>query len=177
MQYEKLAIPGVTLITPRLFEDDRGFLFESFRQNDFEEHCGNHHFVQDNHSASLKGVLRGLHYQLKHPQGKLVRVTRGMVFDVAVDIRKESATYGQWVAATLDSQNRQMLWIPPGFAHGFYVLSEYAEFQYKCTEYYAPEDQHVIKWDDSDIGIEWPIIQDHNVILSDKDKMARGLFN
>lgn len=174
MQYEKLAIPDVILITPKLFEDDRGFFFESFRQSDFEKYCGYYHFVQDNHSASAQGVLRGLHYQLKYPQGKLVRVTKGKVFDVAVDLRSNSEAYGHWVGAILDDRNKQMLWIPPGFAHGFYVISEYAEFQYKCTDYYAPEDQYAIAWNDSTIGIEWPLVNNTLPILSEKDKKARG---
>ncbi|XP_058809769.1 dTDP-4-dehydrorhamnose 3,5-epimerase-like [Phymastichus coffea] len=173
MQYEALTIPDVVLITPKLFEDERGFFFESFRQNEFEKHCGCYHFVQDNHSASSQGVLRGLHYQLKYPQGKLVRVTKGTVFDVAVDLRVNSDTYGHWVGRTLDDQNKQMLWVPPGFAHGFYVISEYAEFQYKCTEYYVPDDQYAIAWNDEDIGIIWPLSGESPLILSEKDKNAK----
>jgi len=148
MQYEKLAIPDVVLITPQVFGDERGFFMETFRQSEFEDHCGRYTFVQDNHSKSTHGILRGLHYQHQQPQGKLVRVTQGEVFDVAVDMRQSSPTYGQWVGATLSEQNKQMLWVPPGFAHGFYVTSETAEFQYKCTDYYAPGDEVSILWND-----------------------------
>ncbi|MGJ8514014.1 dTDP-4-dehydrorhamnose 3,5-epimerase [Carnimonas bestiolae] len=175
MLYEHLAIADVVLITPKVFEDSRGFFFESFRQKEFEHHCGDYRFVQDNHSASRQGVLRGLHYQLKHPQGKLVRVTRGCVFDVAVDLRVNSPTFGQWVGARLDDERKQMLWVPPGFAHGFYVISEFAEFQYKCTEYYFPEDQYSISWNDSDIGIKWPLSGDAPLLLSDNDSKAISL--
>lgn len=142
---------------------------ETFRQNEFEAHCGNYQFVQDNHSKSTQGTLRGLHYQLNHPQGKLVRVTQGEVFDVAVDMRKSSPTFGQWVGATLNAENKQMLWVPPGFAHGFYVTSETAEFQYKCTNYYAPGDEASIQWNDPILGIQWPVMQSKPQ-LSDKDK-------
>lgn len=174
MRYEQLDIPDVVLLTPEIFSDERGFFYESFRQNDFEHHCGHYTFVQDNHSRSSQGVLRGLHYQLQHPQGKLVRVTQGSVFDVAVDIRRQSDTFGQWVGRTLDAESKQQLWIPPGFAHGFYVLSDRAEFQYKCTAYYAPEDQHCIAWNDPYLAIKWPIASDHRVIVSEKDKQGKA---
>lgn len=171
MQYEKLAIPDVVLITPQVFGDERGFFMETFRQSEFEDHCGRYTFVQDNHSKSTHGILRGLHYQHQQPQGKLVRVTQGEVFDVAVDMRQSSPTYGQWVGATLSEQNKQMLWVPPGFAHGFYVTSETAEFQYKCTDYYAPGDEVSILWNDPQLAIQWPI-QGQKPRLSAKDEQG-----
>jgi dTDP-4-dehydrorhamnose 3,5-epimerase len=157
MDYQSLRIPDVVLLTPKVFGDDRGFFLETFRQSEFEQHCGNYAFVQDNHSKSAKGILRGLHYQLENPQGKLVRVTRGEVFDVAVDMRKSSPTFGQWVGVLLSEENKQLLWVPPGFAHAFYVMSDEAEFQYKCTAYYAPGDECCIRWDDADLAIDWPL--------------------
>lgn len=157
MNYQSLSIPDVVLLTPKIFGDERGFFLETFRQSEFQEHCGNYTFVQDNHSKSANGILRGLHYQLNQPQGKLVRVTRGEVFDVAVDMRKSSPTFGQWVGALLSEDNKQMLWVPPGFAHAFYTISDEAEFQYKCTDYYAPGDEYSIRWDDPDLVIEWPL--------------------
>lgn len=172
MEYKKLEIADVVLLTPKVFGDERGFFMETFRESEFVEHCGDYRFVQDNHSSSGKGILRGLHYQHKQPQGKLVRVTRGEVFDVAVDMRKSSPTFGQWVGAFLSESNRQMMWVPPGFAHGFYVTSEMAEFQYKCTDYYAPGDEYSLRWDDPAVGVQWPV-QDGDVKLSDKD--AKGL--
>ncbi|MGA4494167.1 dTDP-4-dehydrorhamnose 3,5-epimerase [Vreelandella venusta] len=171
MQYEKLAIPDVVLITPQVFGDERGFFMETFRQSEFEHHCGRYTFVQDNHSKSTHGILRGLHYQHQQPQGKLVRVTQGEVFDVAVDMRQSSPTYGQWVGATLSEQNKQMLWVPPGFAHGFYVTSETAEFQYKCTDYYAPGDEVSILWNDPQLAIQWPT-QGQKPRLSAKDEQG-----
>ncbi|BCB08504.1 dTDP-4-dehydrorhamnose 3,5-epimerase [Vreelandella venusta] len=171
MQYEKLAIPDVVLITPQVFGDERGFFMETFRQSEFEHHCGHYTFVQDNHSKSTHGILRGLHYQHQQPQGKLVRVTQGEVFDVAVDMRQSSPTYGQWVGATLSEQNKQMLWVPPGFAHGFYVTSETAEFQYKCTDYYAPGDEVSILWNDPQLAIQWPT-QGQKPQLSAKDEQG-----
>lgn len=147
---------------------------ETFRQEDFEKHCGSHRFVQDNHSSSSQGILRGLHYQLNQPQGKLVRVTRGEVFDVAVDMRKNSPTLGQWVGALLNDQNKQMLWVPPGFAHGFYVTSEQAEFQYKCTDYYAPGDEHSLLWNDLTVGVQWPLAGAASPVLSEKDKAGKA---
>lgn len=130
---------------------------ETFRQDEFEQYCGNFQFVQDNHSSSGRGILRGLHYQHKHPQGKLVRVTRGEVFDVAVHMRQNSPTFGQWVGEYLSETNRHLSWVPPGFAHGFYVSSDIAEFQYKCTDYYMPSDEHSFLWNDTNVGVEWPI--------------------
>lgn len=175
MNYQSLAIPDVGLITPRVFSDERGFFMESFNHREFEAAIGRPvQFVQDNHSRSCQGVLRGLHYQLKKPQGKLVRVTRGEVFDVAVDLRRSSPTFGQWLGVFLNEENQQMLWIPPGFAHGFYVTSQEADLQYKCTEYYAPHDEHCIRWDDSNIAIEWPTL-DRQPVLSNKDELGLSL--
>lgn len=176
MEYEKLAIPDVILLTPKVFGDERGFFMESFRQSEFEQHCGNHTFVQDNHSKSAHGILRGLHYQLEKPQGKLVRVTRGEVFDVAVDMRKGSPTFGQWVGATLSADNKQMLWVPPGFAHGFYVTSDEAEFQYKCTDYYNPGDEYCIRWDDPTLVIEWPLVNGDEPRVSEKDNQGASFL-
>ncbi len=161
MQVIQLAISDVLLLAPRVFEDERGFFYESFNQQVFEAALGKQiHFVQDNHSKSRKGVLRGLHYQDPHAQGKLVRVIQGEVFDVAVDIRKNSATYGKWVGEILSADNKKQLWIPEGFAHGFLVLSETAEFLYKTTDYYFPEFSKVIAWDDPDLNIAWPTRSD-----------------
>lgn len=169
MIYEKLNIPDVVLLTPKVFDDQRGFFMETFRQSEFVQHCGDYAFVQDNHSLSAHGILRGLHYQLEKPQGKLVRVTRGEVFDVAVDMRKSSPTFGQWVGATLSADNKQMLWVPPGFAHAFYVTSDAAEFQYKCTDYYNPGDEYCIRWDDPTLAIEWPLVNGKAPRVSEKD--------
>lgn len=169
MQFEQLEIPDVVLITPKLFGDDRGFFMETFREDIFKQHCGDYSFVQDNHSCSSKGILRGLHYQTSRTQGKLVRVVSGEVFDVAVDMRKSLPTYGNWVGVNLTVENKKMLWVPPGFAHGFYVLSERAEFVYKCTDYYTPESEVSIRWDDPEIGIEWPLAEGELPALSEKD--------
>ncbi len=159
MKATPTKIPDVIVIEPKVFGDARGFFFESFNGKAFDEAVGHHvEFVQDNHSRSSKGVLRGLHYQIQQPQGKLVRVTRGAVFDVAVDIRKSSATFGQWVGVELNEENHKQLWVPPGFAHGFVVLSETADFLYKTTDYYAPQFERSILWNDAQIGIEWPDI-------------------
>lgn len=172
MNYEKLAIPDVVLMTPKVFGDERGFFMETFRQDEFVKHCGNYSFVQDNHSSSKKGILRGLHYQHKQPQGKLVRVTKGEVFDVAVDMRRNSPTFGKWVGEYLSESNKRMLWVPPGFAHGFYVTSDMAEFQYKCTDVYAPGDEYSLLWNDATVGIVWPIGLDLP-LLSAKDAEGR----
>ena len=173
MKATRLSIPDVVLIEPKVFGDARGFFFESFNQKAFNEATGTHfQFVQDNHSRSGRGVLRGLHYQVQQPQGKLVRVARGAVFDVAVDIRKSSATFGQWVGVELSEDNHRQLWVPAGFAHGFLVLSESADFLYKTTDYYAPEHERCIAWDDPAIGIDWPLAA-HGIaapLLSDKDR-------
>jgi dTDP-4-dehydrorhamnose 3,5-epimerase len=163
------AIPDVLIIEPKVFGDARGFFFESFNQKSFNETTGlDVNFVQDNHSCSAKGVLRGLHYQVQRPQGKLVRVVRGAVFDVAVDIRKNSTTFGEWQGIELSADNRKQLWVPPGFAHGFLVLSDSADFLYKTTDYYAPEFERCIVWSDEDIGIDWPDLG-MDPVLSTKD--------
>jgi len=156
MQTIKTDIPDVLIFEPKVFGDVRGFFFESFNENIFAEATGSRpRFVQDNHSKSAKRVLRGLHYQIKQPQGKLVRVISGEVFDVAVDIRKSSPTFGSWVGAVLSAENRRMMWVPEGFAHGFVTLSDAAEFLYKTTDFYAPEHERCIRWDDSDLAIDW----------------------
>jgi dTDP-4-dehydrorhamnose 3,5-epimerase len=168
------AIPGVILLEPKVFGDDRGFFYESYNQKVFNDATGvDAHFVQDNHSKSSKNVLRGLHYQIQNPQGKLVRVTQGEVFDVAVDIRKGSKTYGQWVGVLLSAENKKQIWIPPGLAHGFLVLSETAEFLYKTTDYYSPAFERCIAWNDPDLAIEWPI--SGLPVLSGKDTTGQFL--
>lgn len=168
------AIPAILIVEPKVFGDARGFFFESFNQRTFSQATGlNVNFVQDNHSRSAKGVLRGLHYQIQQPQGKLVRVVRGAVFDVAVDIRKSSATFGQWVGVELSEDNHRQLWIPPGFAHGFYVLSDSADFLYKTTDYYAPEFERSLVWNDPKIAIAWPL--DTRPIVSAKDAQGMSL--
>ncbi|MCB8889541.1 dTDP-4-dehydrorhamnose 3,5-epimerase [Vreelandella malpeensis] len=174
MQCEKLAIPDVMLLKPKKFEDERGFFMESFNQKVFEEATGiKRTFVQDNHSRSVKGVLRGLHYQEKKPQGKLVRVVSGEILDVAVDIRKESPTFGKWVSEILSSDNYRQLWIPEGFAHGFLVLSKIAEVVYKTTEYYSPSQERAIKWNDPGLSIDWRVENlDGAPMLSEKDSNA-----
>ena len=169
MNVIRTAIPEVVLIEPKVFGDARGFFFESFNQKAFNDATGtNHQFVQDNHSRSAQGVLRGLHYQIQQPQGKLVRVVRGAVMDVAVDIRQSSPTFGQSVAEELSEDNHRQLWVPPGFAHGFLVLSESADFLYKTTDYYAPESDRGIAWNDPQIGIVWPDLG-MDWLLSEKD--------
>jgi dTDP-4-dehydrorhamnose 3,5-epimerase len=168
------AIPGVILLEPKVFGDDRGFFYESYNQKVFNDATGvDAHFVQDNHSKSSKNVLRGLHYQIQNPQGKLVRVTQGEVFDVAVDIRKGTKTYGQWVGVLLSAENKKQIWIPPGLAHGFLVLSETAEFLYKTTDYYSPAFERCIAWNDPDLAIEWPI--NGLPALSGKDAVGQFL--
>lgn len=168
------AIPEVILFEPKVFGDERGFFFESFNHRAFEEAVGRPvTFAQDNHSKSAKGVLRGLHYQIQQPQGKLVRVVQGEVFDVAVDIRRSSPTFGQWVGAHLSGENKHQLWVPEGFAHGFLVLSETAEFLYKTTDYYAPAFERSLAWNDPDVGIQWP--GNAQPLLSAKDQAAASL--
>ena len=171
MKATPLAIPEVILFEPTVFGDDRGFFFESFNQAKFESVIGRHvTFVQDNHSRSVKQVLRGLHYQVRQPQGKLVRIVAGAVFDVAVDIRRSSPTFGKWVGEILSAENKRQLWIPEGFAHGFVVLSDIAECLYKATDYYAPQHERCIIWDDPTIGVEWPF--EGSPILSGKDQQG-----
>ena len=172
MKVSPLAIPEVFLLEPRVFGDERGFFFESYNQRDFEAVIGKKAtFVQSNHSHSVRNVLRGLHYQIQQAQGKLVRVIAGEVFDVAVDIRRTSPTFGHWIGERLSAENKKQLWIPPGFAHGFVVLSDTAEFLYSVTDYWAPEHERCIIWNDQTLKIDWPIAE--APILSDKD--ARGL--
>lgn len=174
MQIQTTAIPGLLIIEPKVFGDERGFFYESFNARRFAELTGvQTRFVQDNHSKSAKNVLRGLHYQIQQPQGKLVRVIAGCVFDVAVDLRKSAPTFGQWVGITLSAANNRQLWIPEGFAHGFVVTSESAEFLYKTTDYWAPEFERSILWNDPAIGIQWPI--DAEPLLSGKDKVGKLL--
>lgn len=169
-----LAIPDVILFEPRIFGDDRGFFFESFNQQVFEAAVGRSvSFVQDNHSRSAKGVLRGLHYQVQQAQGKLVRVVEGEVFDVAVDLRRSSPTFGKWVGAHLSAENKHQLWVPEGFAHGFVVLSERAEFLYKTTDFYAPAHERCLAWNDPTVAIDWPVSE--QPLLSDKDKLGKLL--
>ena len=169
------ALPEVLVLEPKVFGDARGFFFESFNARDFAQATGLQvDFVQDNHSKSARGVLRGLHYQIEHAQGKLVRVVQGEVFDVAVDLRKSSPTFGQWEGVHLSADNHKQLWIPPGFAHGFVVLSESAEFLYKTTDYYSPEHERCIRWDDPEIGINWPMTV--APALSGKDAAAGALM-
>lgn len=167
------ALPGVFLIEPIVFGDDRGFFYESYNKRTLAEVGITADFVQDNHSRSARNVLRGLHYQIKQPQGKLVRVVAGEVFDVAVDLRRSSPTFGKWVGFELSAQNKHMAWIPPGFAHGFLVRSDHAEFLYKTTDYYAPEHERCIVWNDPEIGIQWPI--ENEPVLSGKDRQGKRL--
>lgn len=174
MNFTPLQIPEVIVFEPKVFGDERGFFFESFNQQRFEAAVGNAvHFVQDNHSKSARGVLRGLHYQIQQAQGKLVRVVQGEVFDVAVDLRKSSPTFGRWVGERLSAENKKQLWVPAGFAHGFVVLSETAEFVYKTTDYYAPAHERSLLWNDPALGIDWPMTT--TPTLSDKDRNARVL--
>jgi len=171
MQVVKTAISEVLILEPQVFGDERGFFFESFNQHRFASLTGvNTEFVQDNHSKSAANVLRGLHYQIQQPQGKLVRVVAGEVFDVAVDLRRKSATFGKWVGVVLSAENKRQLWVPPGFAHGFLVLKEGTEFLYKTTDYYAPQHERCIRWDDPEIGIEWPLVE--APVLSAKDQQG-----
>lgn len=175
MEVIPTAIPDVLLIRPRVFSDDRGFFMETWQRRRFAESCADYDFVQDNHSRSSRGTLRGLHYQIRQVQGKLVRATVGEVFDVAVDIRRGSPTFGRWVGEYLSADNKHQLWVPPGFAHGFYVTTDMAEVQYKCTDYYAPEHERCIRWDDPDLAIEWPIAPGAAPVLSAKDAAGRRL--
>ena len=177
MKYTKLNIPDIILIQPQIFGDHRGFFMETFRDGEFRKNVADITFVQENHSKSTQGILRGLHYQIKQPQGKLVRVISGKVFDVAVDIRKSSPFFGRWTGITLSAENKKMLWIPPGFAHGFYAISREAEFVYKCTNYYEPEYERSIMWNESSIAVDWPIIPDTSPILSQKDELGSTLKN
>ena len=172
MKFVPTDLPGVIRIEPTIHGDERGFFMETWQARRFHEAGIDREFVQDNVSHSSKGTLRGLHYQIEHSQGKLVRVVQGEVFDVAVDLRKSSPHYGQWVGEVLSAENKHQLWVPPGYGHGFLVLSDTAEFEYKCTEYYAPEFERAIRWDDPDLGIEWPLLDGKQPVLSSKDAGA-----
>ena len=171
MKFIPTPLPDVLLIEPKVFPDERGFFLESYQKRDFSEAGIPVDFVQDNHSKSCQGVLRGLHYQIQQPQGKLLRVVAGEIFDVAVDIRRHSPTFGKWFGTYLSAENKQMLWVPVGFAHGFYVTSQEAELLYKATDYYAPEWERTIRWNDPAIDVQWPI-QDVAPILSPKDEVG-----
>mgnify|MGYP001302472130 FL=1 len=178
MKATETTLPGVFIIEPAVFGDDRGFFMESFNAQKFRELTGaNVDFVQDNHSRSGAHVLRGIHYQIEHAQGKLVRVTEGAVFDVAVDLRRSSSSFGQWVGVELSAENKKQLWVPAGFGHAFLVLSETADFLYKTTDYYHPEAERSILWNDADIGIEWPLPPGQEPRLSGKDSVASRLSN
>lgn len=174
MEVIDTIIPDVKVIQPQVFGDDRGFFMETFRSSVMDELTGGKVFVQDNHSKSKQGILRGLHYQMQHTQGKLVRVVQGKVFDVAVDMRRSSPTFGNWVGEILSAENKKQLWVPEGFAHGFYVMSETAEFVYKCTDYYAPEHDRSLLWCDDSVGIEWPLVNGEIPLLSEKDKAGKA---
>jgi len=175
MKITKTDNPEVLIFEPRVFGDNRGYFLETWREDVFRTAGVDHDFVQDNQSSSHQGVLRGLHYQINQPQGKLVRVLAGRVFDVAVDLRRSSPTFGRWTGVELSDENRHMFWVPPGFGHGFYVLSEMAEFAYKCTDYYAPEHERIIRFDDPEIGIVWPLLDNIQTVLSDKDEAGSSL--
>jgi len=172
MKFVETELPGVILIVPVVHSDDRGYFMETWQARQFSDAGIDAEFVQDNFSLSETGALRGLHYQIEHAQGKLVRVVSGEIFDVAVDLRKSSATFGQWVGHILSEDNKQQIWIPPGFGHGFLVLSDTARFEYKCTDYYAPEHDRCIRWDDPEIGIDWPLPTGIPPVLSEKDAAA-----
>ncbi|MBS7302940.1 MAG: dTDP-4-dehydrorhamnose 3,5-epimerase [Lachnospiraceae bacterium] len=172
---ETCKIEGLKVITPTVFGDARGYFMETYQYEDFKTAGIDVVFVQDNQSASKKGVLRGLHFQINHPQDKLVRVIKGEVYDVAVDLRKESPTFGQWYGVLLSEENKKQFFIPKGFAHGFLVLSDYAEFCYKCSDFYHPNDEGGLAYNDPDIGVDWPIPEEMELIMSDKDKMWGGI--
>lgn len=176
MKVVRTAIPEVLLLEPKVFGDERGYFLEPYNKRTFREATGlDVEFVQDNHSRSKRGVLRGLHYQIRHPQGKLIRVIAGRIFDVAVDLRRSSATFGKWVGLELGSDSMRMLWIPPGFAHGFAVLSEQADILYKTTDYYAPEHERTVRWNDPQLAIAWPLSGEP--LLSDKDRRGASLVD
>lgn len=176
MKFKKTELCEVMVLTPEIFTDHRGDFHECFRQKEFEHHCGHYLFVQDNLSHSVGGTLRGLHYQCSRPQGKLVQVITGRIFDVAVDIRPASSTYGNWVGHILDAERGELMWIPPGFAHGFYVMSETADVFYKCTNYYQPGDEACIRWDCPTLAIDWPLSKQFPLRLSDKDRLASEIL-
>jgi dTDP-4-dehydrorhamnose 3,5-epimerase len=177
MNFLPTANPDVVFVEPHLFDDARGFFMETYRADRMTVAGIPDHFVQDNHSGSRKNILRGLHYQIRQPQGKLVRAVSGEIFDVAVDLRRSSPSYGRWIGGVLSSDNKRMLWVPPGFGHGFYVLSEWAEVLYKATEYYAPEWERTLIWNDPTVGIRWPIPAGGVPVLSSKDAMGSQLVD
>lgn len=176
MRSQKTSLPDVLILIPGVFEDERGYFMETYHVEKFSALGINNIFVQDNQSRSMQGVLRGLHYQIRHPQGKLVRVIVGEIFDVAVDIRRSSPGFGKWIGVHLSADNKRQLWIPPGFAHGYYVLSEWAEIAYKTTDYYAPQWERTILWNDSDLAIDWPLVRDGSMHLSKKDQNGLPLY-
>ena len=175
MEFTETQIPDVVIIDPVVYEDARGFFMETWQEQKFRDAGIDAKFVQDSHSRSCFGTLRGLHYQVAQAQGKLIRVLHGEAFDVAVDLRKSSPTFGQWVGEVLSAGNRKLIWIPPGFAHGFLVLSEYADFEYHLTDFYAPEHERTIRWDDTDLGIAWPLAPGQEPLLSGKDREGVNL--
>ena len=175
MDFEPTTIPDLIVLQPKVFGDERGFFMETFRADDFAAGGITGPFVQDNHSGSQQGILRGLHYQIRQAQGKVVRVVSGEIFDVGVDMRRSSPTFGRWVGVRLSAENKKLLWIPPGFAHGFYVLSEWAEVIYKATDYYAPAWERCLLWNDPALGIEWPLINGQPPLLSKKDSHGKLL--
>lgn len=175
MKIQALSVPDVLLLTPRVHRDERGFFLEAWNARDFDTAGISAVWVQDNLAASVRGTLRGMHYQIKQPQGKLVRCVVGAVFDVAVDVRTQSPTFGQWCGARLDAESHEAVWVPQGFAHGYYVLSDYATVHYKATDFYAPEHERCLRWDDPDVGIVWPLIGGTTPITSDKDAHGASL--
>jgi dTDP-4-dehydrorhamnose 3,5-epimerase len=172
MRFLPTAIPEVMIVEPQVFGDERGFFMETWHRARFAAAGIYAEFVQDNHSRSVQGTLRGLHYQIRQAQGKLVRVVQGTVFDVAVDMRRSSPTFGRWVGEILSAENKRQMWVPPGFAHGFYVLSDSADFVYKCTELYAPEHERCVRWDDADLAIDWPLMEEGAPLVSAKDAVG-----
>ena len=176
MKKYSTGIPGVLIFEPPVHGDHRGFFMETWRKEWFAGIEGSNEFVQDNHSKSIQGTLRGLHYQTRHTQGKYIRVVKGEIYDVVVDLRKSSRTFGKWVGEMLSAENKKSLWVPPGFAHGFYVVSEEAEITYKCTDYYAAEHERTLLWSDPQVGITWPLIE-KKVVLSDKDRAGSNLID
>ena len=172
MQFTKTTLPDIVLVEPKVFEDERGFFFESYHKRLFREQAISLEFVQDNHSRSKQGALRGLHYQIRQPQGKLVRVILGEIYDVAVDLRKSSPAFGQWMGQYLSANKKNQLYVPPGFAHGFYVVSEWAEVIYKATDYYAPQWERTLLWNDPQINVSWPLLEGKQPLLSAKDALG-----
>lgn len=175
MEFEQADIPGVIILKPQVYRDDRGFFMETFRSDLFTEVGISSPFVQDNHSGSQQNILRGLHYQIRQAQGKLVRTVAGDIYDVAVDLQRSSPTFGRWIGVLLSAENKKQLWIPPGFAHGYYVLSEWAEVVYKSTDYYAPEWERALLWNDPALGIKWPLLNGYPPLLSQKDTLGVAL--